>query len=286
LLRIAAATAAVLLAGAVLARRAGERRAPPTPPTARPIRVLPPETVIAGPVEWQGRVGAWELRVVRDTASADRVAEVRHSSRRALAVRAFDVRFDRIGDDLTGDSVPDVVLVQFSGVSPHCCTLATVLGLGDTLALYGSVDGADGDVEFEDLDGDGASEARVGDFRFAYWRDYAFAETAVPDVVLRRRGDAWVPACDLMRAEAPDDRTLRRRAAELGAGWIAGDPPAPLYGYALDLIYQGNADAAWRFLDLAWPPRLPGKRDFLRDLRDRLAGSPCWGPPPPARPIT
>jgi hypothetical protein len=278
-IRLAAATVVVLAVAAVLARHAGERRAVRRSSSARPIQVLPPDSAIAGRVVLERPVAGYLIRLLLDTASGDRIAEIQLNGRRVYAVRAPDVRLEQVGKDLTGDQVPDVVIQQFSG-GMHCCTQATVLGLGRTLQNLGTIDGADGDVTFEDVDGDGRSEVKIGDWRFAYWRDYPFSETEVPDVILRFRDGVWVPACDLMRQDPPTEREIRAKARQLASGWSSGDPPPDLYGYAVDLVYEGNPGLAWRFLDIAWPMSIAGKAEFVRDLREKLRGSPCWSPPP------
>jgi hypothetical protein len=89
-----------------------------------------------------------------------------------------------------------------------------------------------------------------------------------------------------MRQPPPDTAGLAERAKELSDGWVSGEPPAELWGYAVDLVYQGHPELAWHFFDLAWPPTVSGKREFLRDLQARLRGSPCWSPPPSGRPST
>jgi hypothetical protein len=282
--RIAVATAAVLGIAALLARRT-ERPRPGRDGTARPVRVVPPDSAIAGRIEEEYTVGRYTLQLIADTAARERIVDVRLDGRRVYAARAMTIRLERIGTDITGDGVPDVIVQAYTG-GAHCCSQALVLSLGDTLGDHGAIDGADGEIEFEDVDGDSLPEARIGDWRFAYWRDYAFVETIAPTVILKFRDGAFRPACDLMHDDPPGERTLRQRARELSRGWVAGDPPPDLYGYAVDLVYAGNAGAAWRFLDLAWPARVPGRDDFVRGLRERLAGSPCWSPAPGPRPST
>ena len=280
-LRLVAATVAVLLVAALLARRVGERgTVRPDVPVAGPIRVLPPDSVIAGPVMAESTVGNYVIRLVHDTVENDRIVDIRLNGHRVFALRATDARLEDVGKDITGDHVPDVVIQAFSG-GMHCCSQATVLGLGPTLQQLGTIDGADGDIVFDDLDTDGIPEVKIGDFRFAYWRDYAFAETPVPDVLLAWRGGAYRPACDLMKDDPPTQAHLARKARDLTRGWTEDDPPAPFWGYAVDLIYGGHPDIAWRFLDTAWPASIAGKAEFLDDLREKLRGSPCWSPPGP-----
>ena len=283
-IRIAAAAAAVLAVAAVFARRTDERRRPPRrPPPTREVRVLPPDSDIAGRVDEEHTVGAWKLMILADTILDERVFDLQLNGRRVRAVRAATLRLEFVGQDITGDRIPDVVIQAFTG-GMHCCSQALVLGLGDSLVDHGTIDGADGDIEFTDSDGDGRPEVKVGDWRFAYWRDYPFVETVVPEVVLKFRDGAWRPACDLMREEAPTERVLRQRAQDRSAGWVAGDPPPDLWEYAVDLVYAGHADLAWRFLDLAWPRRIPGREAFVTDLKERLRGSPCWSVGPAERP--
>lgn len=258
---------------------------PATTRVAPPIRAVPPDSVIDGPVVDEHRIGEYRVRVVEDTATRERVVDITRGTRRVFARRSADYRIERAGQDLTGDGQPDVVLVEFTG-GLHCCSRATVLGLGRTFADYGTVDGADGDIVLDDLDRDGVPEIRIGDFRFAYWRDVPFADTPVPEVLLRFRAGRYVVACDLMREPPPDDETLRAQARDLARGWVSGDPPVDFWGYAVDLVYAGEAEAAWRFFDLGWPRAIPGRDAFVKDLRSRLTGGPCWTPPPAATPAS
>lgn len=277
-----AALGAALVAVGVVA--VGSRRPlsrPRREATARPIRVPPPDSAIPGLLESERRIGEFDVRILGDTIAREQIVDIRHGGRRVFARRAASVTLEHIGTDLTGDGTPDLVVVEFSG-GLHCCTRATLLSLGTTFIERGSVQGGHGDVTFEDVDGGGTFEARAGDWRFAYWRDVPFSETPVPDVVLRLGEDGFTPACDLMRQSPPSEAGLIRRARSLAQGWDSGDPPVDLWAYAVELVYSGNASAAWRFLDLAWPVSIPGKADFVKDLRARLDGAPCWAPVPPA----
>jgi hypothetical protein len=281
---IAGGAAIVLAWAALLAWRGSAKvRLRRGVPTARAIRVLPPDSVIAGPVLEEHRIGAFLVRLIADSAARERIVDIKQNNHRVFAARAADAHLEFVGKDITGDHVPDVVVQAFSG-GMHCCTQATILSLGAQLTTVATIEGADGDVEFDDLDGDGIPEVKVGDWRFAYWREYAFVETQVPEVILRYDNGAYRPACDLMKAPSPDRAALERKARTLTDGWTIGDPPAEFYGYILDLIYGGHADLAWRWVDRAWPAGVAGKDEFLTDFKDRLQGSACWSPPLPERP--
>ena len=283
---IAGGVAIVLAATLLFAWRGGANvRTRRGAPTARAIRVLPPDSVIAGPVLEEHRIGAYVIRLLADSAARERIVDIKQNNHRVFAARAADARLELVGKDITGDHVPDVVVQAFSG-GMHCCTQATVLSLGPAIATVATIEGADGDVEFDDVNGDGIPEVKVGDWRFAYWREYAFVETQVPEVILRYDHGAYRPACDLMKEPPPERAALERRARALTDGWTSGDPPADFYGYILDLIYAGNADVAWRWADRAWPAGIPGRDEYLGDLKDRLQGSACWGQPLPEHPTT
>jgi hypothetical protein len=282
LVRAALATAAVLAVGAVLARRAGERAAPDVP--APPAR-LPADSTIAGTVTSEQRVGDYLLRLLADSAAGDHAVEVLHAGRRVFAARATMVSLELVGTDVTGDGSPDVVVQTFSG-GLHCCAYAIVLGLGAELHDYGTIDGQHGEITFTDADGDSIPEVTIGDWRFAYWRDYSFAETAVPTVQLRYRDGGYHAACDLMRLDSGGTADLRREARAAARGWRGGDPPGALLQAVLDLIYGGEAAAGLDALERAWPGDRVSREEFRRDFLDRLRGGPCWSPPPAVRDVT
>jgi hypothetical protein len=121
---------------------------------------------------------------------------------------------------------------------------------------------------------------RLYDFAFAYWNT-DFADSPAPLVVL-----SWDAAAHRYRADPaamhrppPDDPTLAAWAQEVRAKLAATRPdrldPA-LWGHMLDLIYAGNALAARRFADLAWPPGRPGKRVFLAEFTSHLKSGELW----------
>ena len=52
--------------------------------------------------------------------------------------------------------------------------------------------------------------------------------------------------------------------------------PSPFWDEMLELIYTGNEELAWQFLDLVWPPEKQGKELFIRDFKKQLLESSTW----------
>jgi hypothetical protein len=54
------------------------------------------------------------------------------------------------------------------------------------------------------------------------------------------------------------------------------DVPASLLNTMLELLYTGHPDLAWEFLEMAWPPNIPDKDDWVSDFRATLEESQFW----------
>lgn len=52
--------------------------------------------------------------------------------------------------------------------------------------------------------------------------------------------------------------------------------PTEYWTTAIDLLYTGHEDMAWKFLDDAWPEDVEGKAAFLAQFRQQLDRSPYW----------
>jgi len=86
-----------------------------------------------------------------------------------------------------------------------------------------------------------------------------------------------------MRSSAVDEKALAAKAAQvksdskdLHGAWPVAEVPPALWGAMLDLMYGGHQDAAWQFLDAAWPAQVGGKARFKRDFSAQLKQSPYW----------
>jgi hypothetical protein len=188
----------------------------------------------------------------------------------------------KMGNDITGDGVPDLVIAEYTG-GAHCCLNFYVFTIGQEFRYFGKIEANDGDWSyFADLDGDQCLEFIGYDWTFAYWRT-GFASSPAPDIILRFHDGVYILAEDLMRKPVPIPSELdeNTRVIQADESWTMKGhppktPPASLWQMMLDLIYSGHADAAWQFFDQTWVADIPGKEEFLEDFRAQLMKSPYW----------
>ena len=191
------------------------------------------------------------------------------------------------GGDVTGDGQPDLVISEWLG-GANCCLIFHIFEIGPTFRKLGTIDAAFGDSgpHFVHPDKDSKSTGlaiEIHDWTFANWNT-DFADSPAPKVILRFSDNAYRMAPDLMRAAILSPSDLATRAAEVksyapsakGGAWPHARISPQLWATMLDLIYNGHADDAWKFLDDAWPSKVQGKEAFARDFRAQLAKSKYW----------
>jgi hypothetical protein len=184
-----------------------------------------------------------------------------------------------LGEDVTGDGVPNLVVELWTG-GTVCCVDYLVYELdGPEPELLGRVSAQTGG-RFEDYNGDGAMEIRIHDGAFLGW-NASVEQSPMPPVILQWDGLWYAPAPELMQAPAPSHEQLAgwQRRVEAGEEWDRpGEftPPAQLWGVALDLMYTGHPDLGRAFLHSAWNDTVPGREAFIDSLQQRLQRSEHW----------
>jgi hypothetical protein len=184
-----------------------------------------------------------------------------------------------MGKDITGNGVPNLVVVHHSGGSAGFATYY-IFEIGQKFRKIAIIDDYLG-IEFTDLDGDSKLEIVMHDNTFIYFLAVP-ATYRPPHVILRYQDGAYRIAIDLMHKPAPSREDLERRAQQAREdthwkGWLEhGDVPESLYVPMLELLYSGHPDLAWEFLEMAWPPATSGKDAWLSKFRAELKESQYW----------
>jgi hypothetical protein len=182
-----------------------------------------------------------------------------------------------IGKDITGDGVPNVVISEWSG-GAHCCFYFHVFEIGKNFKKIDSLNAGHGDLSyFADLDNKKGLEFITSDWTFAYWKT-SFAQSPAPAIILRFQNGVYVLASDLMRKQAPLTEEIEAKIKEIQSddAWLNDNVPVSIWSFMLELIYTGNADKAWEFFDKAWPLKISGKKEFLKEFRAQLIKSRYW----------
>ena len=198
-----------------------------------------------------------------------------------------DAALVKMGMDITGDGQPDLVISEWLG-GANCCLVLHIFEIGTTFKNLGTIDAEFGDSGPHFVHPDKNSKTtsltiQIRDWTFANWNT-DFADSPAPKVMLRFSDNAYRVSPDLMRTPAPTANDLDTQAAGVrnyassakGGAWPRAEVSPQLWATMLDLIYGGHAEDAWKFLDMAWPPKVQGKDVFARDFRAQLAKSPYW----------
>jgi hypothetical protein len=172
--------------------------------------------------------------------------------------------------DITGDKSPDLIVEEFP-LGLRCCWSYSIFSLGSKFSLIGRLEGFTSPMTFEDVNNDSVYEVTGYDFTYNDWY-------ASPRVILSYSKGQFRFSPELMRRPAPDNGTLTAKAQEFLKSERPALLPVPpdVHRYMLDLIYSGNAQSAWDFLDLSWPKDNPGKDEFRQSFLEKVKQSPYW----------
>ncbi len=182
-----------------------------------------------------------------------------------------------IGQDMTGDGIPDLLVRQWSG-GAHCCTTYRLFQLGEEFRLLGTIDAGDYDSQVADLDRDGTWEFTVHDWVISACSRWSCCCGPDPYVILHYENGSFHLVPELMRKPAPAAEELDRLAQKFieftGPGTLEGN--AEFWDAVLDLIYTGHAELVTPFLDRVWPQDSARRDAFLEQVLQTLSQSLYW----------
>lgn len=191
--------------------------------------------------------------------------------------------------DKTGDGTPDVAVDYFSG-GAHCCYSLYFFELGTEINQVKTLSTADVRTIAIGKNPKGGLRLETADAAFRYW-NIGFAYSPMPSVILDFQKGEFRPNFEAMKKTAPPLNKLQSMARDsrsklnklpykgyefagmVDDGFIFEES---FWGVMLDLIYTGNEELAWQYLDLVWRNDKPGKELFRSDFKKQLAESPFW----------
>jgi hypothetical protein len=189
-----------------------------------------------------------------------------------------------IGEDITGDGQPNLVIYEGTGNNLQPSNLH-VFEIGDEFRFIQTIWLGDSLPYFENVDEDEALELLTSDYStFVYWPTGMRPGSPAPEVILKYQGGKYTIACELMRKPKLAAEELAQLADEIKASsdwdWILKPkdtfPSPALYMPMIDLIYTGNMDQAWELYELACRDDFDNKEQFANDLKEKLTHSPYW----------
>ncbi len=180
--------------------------------------------------------------------------------------------------DKTGDGVPDVMIDYFSG-GAHCCFSTYFVNLGPTAEVVEVINTDNASLAATSVNPKGGLRFSTNENAFAYWNIF-YAGSPMPEVVLEFDNGKLRPNFALMKRPAPAMAKLKakakaasRKISNAPYTEVGMDFEEAFWDEMLHLIYSGHEDLAWKYFDMVWPVKKPGKEKFKIDFEEALAES-------------
>jgi len=181
------------------------------------------------------------------------------------------------GRDITGNGIPNLVVVNWNG-GAHCCNFLHIFELGKNLKKLVTVEAGSSSIRFVDLDHDGFPELEFWDGAIDY-QFASFAGSPGGRVVLKFRKDHYEIATHLMKKPAPSDKQMRVIKNKIKAAFEREESPDLPYEFLnsmMELSYAGHFELALKMVDEVWPEKKPGLSKFKEDFTQALQESLYW----------
>ena len=127
------------------------------------------------------------------------------------------------GTDLDLDGVPDLLLYDYSGRPPCCCSTVKHIVCSDPPVITAQISDWLSPPVYEDMDSDGRCEMTVGDMHYVYLQSRS-ASNALPRVIYRIRQGRYTMAGDLMCRRRMRSGPRSRTCSAISCVWIFTAP--------------------------------------------------------------
>jgi hypothetical protein len=203
------------------------------------------------------------------------------------------------GTDINGDGIPEMVMRHHTGQGQFTDRYSyPIYSIGKRVRKLVTLEGMHSPMQFKDLDGDGLYEVTGDDWVLAYFFG-DFLSSPHPNIILKWQKGSYRLAFKLMKKPPPAHEELKKKAGDFRIHLEKENGPFPegyvfnipyyqhtaAWNYLVDLIYSGNAKAAWAFLDMYWiipldctkvKEKHQEKREFTTALKKQLTRSLYW----------
>jgi len=195
-------------------------------------------------------------------------------------------------------SLPPMLIIGHHPEGAHPPADYKLFALGNEFKkiaeLNSSNNAGSGNYYFVDFYGNGYCAAVGNDNVFAYWHA-AYCDSPQATIILRLEKDKFVLAEDLMKSPPPDEQYIASLVKQTkieslsSEGQINLSPlKSTIWSNMIQLIYSGNGNLAWKYLDKVWPNGKTGsyqddsnhklitKAQFVKDFKKQLSTSQYW----------
>jgi hypothetical protein len=185
------------------------------------------------------------------------------------------------GDDITGDGIPNLVVMYSSGGNSSFNQFCYVFSLGDQFRLIQCLPQGN----FVDINQDGKLDCIAYQPGFTFWHA-CHAGSPLPKIVYEYCDNEYLLAPALMCQPLPEEEEMnqvieevKRRCAKVKEEewdnkycWNYKDVylDSSVWSYMLKLMFSGHPDEAYDFLDKVWPEGEKGKSYFIYDFEELL----------------
>ena len=185
------------------------------------------------------------------------------------------------GDDITGDGIPNLVVMYSGGGNSSFNQFCYVFSLGDQFRLIQCLPQG----KFVDINQDSKLDCIAYQPGFTFWHA-CHAGSPLPKIVYEYCDHEYLLAPALMYQPLPmeeemnqiiegvKNRCTRVKKEEWSDAhcWNYKDVylDSSVWRYMLDFMFSGHPDEAYDFLDRVWPEGEKGKSYFIYDFEERL----------------
>jgi hypothetical protein len=180
------------------------------------------------------------------------------------------------GKDLNGNSIPDLIITQWTG-GAHCCNYLTIFELGKKLQKLVSVSGGSSGFGIADLDGDKIPEIEFWDWPI----DYAFtgfSDSAQGRTILQFKKGQYRVSRRLMLTKIPSAKKINKIQNEIKIAFKKENLNIPyeFLSTMMNFSYSGHMDLAFKIADNTWPDEKSGLSEFKLKFKNLLNDSHYW----------